>query len=136
MLSKSKFIGGWQCEKRAYLTANNPKLATPPDAATKARFAAGSRFGELARTAWPNGVLISSPAFRHEDEVQKTRKLREGPKVEVIFEAGFTALGTRVRADVMIRLPGGDAWDLVEVKSSTSPKPVHDMDLAIQRAGL
>ena len=136
MLSKSKFIGGWQCEKRAYLTANNPKLATPPDAATRARFAAGTRFGELARTAWPDGVLISTPAFRHDDAVEMTRKLLEDPNVEVIFEAGFTALGTRVRADVMIRLPGGDAWDLVEVKSSTSPKPVHDMDLAIQRAVL
>ena len=41
MLSKSKFIGGWQCEKQAYLTANHPKLATPFDSATLARFAGG-----------------------------------------------------------------------------------------------
>lgn len=136
MLSKSKFIGGWQCEKRAYLTANDPKLATPPDAATRARFAAGTRFGELARTSWPNGILISSPAFRHDDAVNKTKKLLKDPNIEVIFEAGFTALDTRVRADVMIRKSGCDTWDLVEVKSSTSPKLVHDMDLAIQRVVL
>jgi len=29
MLSKSKFIAGWQCEKQAYLNANFLKLATP-----------------------------------------------------------------------------------------------------------
>ena len=46
MLSKSKFVGGWQCEKKAFLTARFPKLATPFDSATLARFAGGTRFGQ------------------------------------------------------------------------------------------
>jgi predicted RecB family nuclease len=32
----------------------------------------------------------------------------------------------------MIRVPGTESWDLVEVKSSTSPKPQYDDDIAIQ----
>ena len=134
MLSKSKFVGGWQCEKQAFLTARFPKLATPFDAATLARFAGGTRFGELAQSVWPDGVLIDSPAYRHDDSVGWTRELIAGDVVDFIFEAGFTELGTRVRADVMIRNRESGKWDLIEVKSVSSPKQVHDIDMAIQRA--
>jgi len=136
MLSKSKFVGGWQCEKQAYLTANFPKLATPYDRATLARFAGGTRFGELARDLWPDGVLINSPAFRHDASVEWTLDLIAGDAVDTIFEAGFTAIGVRVRADVMIRNRETEKWDLVEVKSAFSPKEVYDIDMAIQRAVL
>ena len=134
MLSKSKFVGGWQCEKQAFLTANHPKLATPYDSATLARFAGGTRFGVLAQSAWPGGVLINSPAFKHDAAVAWTKDLIEGDEIDVIFEAGFTALDTRVRADVMIRNRETSKWDLVEVKSSSSAKEVHDVDMTIQRA--
>ena len=134
MLSKSKFVSGWQCEKQAYLTARFPKLATAFDAATLARFAGGTRFGELAQSMWPDGVLIDSPAYRHDASVEWTRKLIDGDVVDVIFEAGFTEVGTRVRADVMIRNRQSRKWDLIEVKSSSSAKKVHDVDMAIQRA--
>jgi predicted RecB family nuclease len=136
LLSKSKFVGGWQCEKQAYLNAHHPKLAKPFDSATLARFASGTRFGELARRVWPEGVFVNSPAFRHDAAVEWTRDLVDGDSTDVIFEAGFTAIGTRVRADVMIRDRESGTWDLVEVKSSSSPKPVHDVDMAIQRAVL
>ena len=134
MLSKSKFVGGWQCEKQAYLTSNFPKLATPFDSATLARFAGGTRFGVLAQSAWPGGILIDSPAYKHDAAVAWTKDLIDGDEVDAIFEAGFTALGTRVRADVMIRNRETLKWDLVEVKSSSSAKEVHDVDMAIQRA--
>ena len=136
MLSKSEFVGGWQCEKKAFLTARFPKLATPFDSATLARFAGGTRFGILAQSIWPDGVLINSPAFKHDASVAWTKDLIDGYEVDVIFEAGFTALGTRVRADVMIRNSETSKWDLVEVKSSSSAKEVHDVDMAIQRAVL
>ena len=134
MLSKSKFVGGWQCEKQAYLTANFPKLATPFDSGTLARFAGGTRFGELARELWPDGVLISSPAFRHDASVKWTQDLIAGDAVDTIFEAGFTNIGVRVRADVMIRNRETEKWDLIEVKSALSPKQVYDIDMTIQRA--
>jgi predicted RecB family nuclease len=134
MLSKSKLVAGWQCEKQAYLTANFPKLAAPFDLATLARFAGGTRFGVLAQSEWPDGVLIDFPAYKHDAAVGWTKDLIDGDEVDVIFEAGFTALGTRVRADVMIRNRESSKWDLVEVKSSSSAKEVHDVDMAIQRA--
>ena len=134
MLSKSKFVGGWQCEKQAFLTARYPKLATPFDSATLARFAGGTRFGELAQSVWPDGVLIDSPAYRHDAAVEWTSELIHGDVVDFIFEAGFTELGTRVRVDVMIRNRESSKWDLIEVKSSSSAKKVHDVDMAIQRA--
>jgi hypothetical protein len=134
VLSKSKFVGGWQCEKQAYLTANHRKLATPFDPATLARFAGGTLFGELAHSVWPDGVLIDSPAFKHDAAVEWTKELTNGDVVDVIFEAGFVELGTRVRADVIVRNRENNTWDLVEVKSASSPKQVHDVDMGIQRA--
>jgi predicted RecB family nuclease len=54
--------------------------------------------------------------------------------IPLLFEAGFTELGVRIRADILVRTADGLAWDLIEVKSSTSDKPVHDADIAVQSA--
>eukprot|EP01090_Pellita_catalonica_P006036 TRINITY_DN16237_c0_g1_i1.p1 TRINITY_DN16237_c0_g1~~TRINITY_DN16237_c0_g1_i1.p1 ORF type:complete len:462 (-),score=71.34 TRINITY_DN16237_c0_g1_i1:48-1388(-) len=54
----------------------------------------------------------------------------EDISTKTLFEAAFTADSTRIRVDVLSKTD--DSWDLIEVKSSTSAKPVHDHDLMIQ----
>ncbi len=134
LLSKSRYTQGWQCLKQVYLSINHPDLATPFDSATQARLDQGTRVGELARSRWPNGRLVDIPALRHGDAVRCTRELMNDPDTGVLFEGGFTALGVRIRADVLERAADGESWNLFEVKASTGEKPVHDADIAVQAA--
>jgi len=133
-LSKSKYVQGWQCLKQVYLSVNHPDLATPPDDALQAIFDQGTRLGELARTRWSGGVFVDVHPFRHDEAVRRTKKLLEDDAIPSLFEAGFTELGVRIRADVLARSEDGNSWDLIEVKSSTGDKPVHDADIAVQTA--
>ena len=133
-LSKSKYVDGWQCLKQVYLSVNHPDLATPVDDALQAIFDQGTRLGEIARTRWPGGIFVDIHPFRHDEAVQRTRELLEDDDIPSLFEAGFTELGVRIRADILVRTEDGLAWDLVEVKSSTGEKPVHDADIAVQAA--
>ncbi|MDE3221736.1 MAG: hypothetical protein KGO23_20465, partial [Nitrospirota bacterium] len=59
-LSKSKFLSGLQCHKRLYLEVHHPSLATKPDAATQAMFDMGTEVGELARSRFAGGTLVTA----------------------------------------------------------------------------
>ncbi len=139
LLSKSKFTAGLQCPGRLYRQCYQRELATPPNAAQRARFAAGNRFGELARGLYPDGVLISEPAFHHDRAVEHTRSVIAESTGAAIFEGGFTEDSIRVRADILNKSAIG--WELIEVKSSKGAKPEHVPDAAVQlvvleRAGI
>lgn len=135
-LSKSKFLSGLQCHKRLYLEIHQPFLATKPDAATQAMFEMGTEVGELARSRFPGGVLVSAGYRQSEAALAQTAALIGDPAVPAIFEAAFLHSGVLIRADVLERVPGaaGEAsgWRLIEVKSSTRVKDIHLEDLAIQ----
>jgi CRISPR/Cas system-associated exonuclease Cas4 (RecB family) len=140
MLSKSRFVAGLQCPGRLYRQCFQPDLATPPDVATRARFAAGTRVGELARELWPDGRLIGEPAFQHDRAVAHTASMLRRRESIPLFEAAFIADDVRIRVDVLNPLPGG-GWELIEVKASTAVRDDHIPDIGIQlyvleRAGL
>jgi hypothetical protein len=48
----------------------------------------------------------------------------------VIYEATFKSRNVLIMADILVR--NRDVWDLYEVKASTSVKPQHKPDAAIQ----
>ena len=130
-LSKSRFTAGLQCHLRLYLQSYERDLAAPPDAALRARFAAGTRAGAIAQQLRPGGVLVDQPAFRHDQAVARTRELLASADVPAIYEAAFTEDDVRVRVDILAR-SGEESWELIEVKSSTSQKPEHIPDVAVQ----
>ena len=132
LLSKSRFLDGLQCSKKVYLGLHSPKLASPPGIAQQAIFDQGTRLGELARCRWPDGILVAAPYFKHDQAVDDTNRLLADPSVNVIFEAGFSEVGARIRADVLVRVEGESTWDMIEVKGSTTAKPIHDADIGIQ----
>jgi Domain of unknown function(DUF2779) len=144
-LSKSKFLSGLQCHKRLYLEVHQPSLATKPEAATQAMFDMGTEVGELARSRFPGGVLVTAGSRKTEAALDQTAELIRDLTVPAIFEAAFLYGGVLIRADVLERVQAAEGqpsgWRLIEVKSSTKVKDVHLEDLAVQsevilRAGL
>ncbi len=128
MLSKSRLMAFRQCPKRLWLQSFRRDLAVV-DPAAQARFDAGNRVGAIARELHPGGRLIG-----HVDDpgraLQETRELLAGADDQLLFEAALQHGGVLVRADVLERREG--RCTLVEVKSSTTVKPPHVEDVAIQ----
>lgn len=126
-LSKSRILAHRQCPKRLWLQTYRPELAEPdPNAA--ARFAQGAQVGEVARQLFPDGVLIAGDDLRQ--ALRDTAEvLARSPQCPV-FEATFEHDGVLVRVDLL--LPDGEAYRLVEVKSSTAVKDYHRSDAAVQ----
>jgi CRISPR/Cas system-associated exonuclease Cas4 (RecB family) len=130
-LSKSRFMAGLQCHKRLYLECYEPELAAAPDEAAQAVFEVGNRVGELARRRFPGGKLIAWEGLSYADADRATRAAMNDRAVRAIYEGAFSFDNIRVRADILARAPGG-RFDLFEVKSSTSVKPEHEWDVAVQ----
>jgi hypothetical protein len=131
-LTKSKYLAGLQCEKRVWLQCRRPRLATPPDAATRALFAMGTEVGVHAHRLFPGGVLVREGPAHHAKAVRRTQELLADTSVPAIFEAAFEHAGVRIRVDVLERLGDGRVG-LREVKSNTWLKDEHVEDLAVQR---
>lgn len=127
-LSKTRILNGRQCPKRLYLQTHHPDLEVKTDA-MQAIFAQGHQLGQVARDLHPGGVLIE-----HDDNLsmalKETSDLLTSSPAKTFFEATFQHGGVLVRADLLHR--GKKGPHMVEVKSSTTVKPYHLEDCAIQ----
>ena len=126
-LSKSKLLAFRQCPKRLWLQTHRPDLADYDDVTT-AIMAAGTEVGEVFRTLYPTGVLIDGDDLA--EALVKTRDMLQDDLKRPIFEATLEASDVLVRVDMLS--PEADGFRLIEVKSSTSVKPYHLDDAAIQ----
>ena len=129
MVSKTRFLSGMACLKRAYLEVHSPGLATPLSAGTLARMREGTEVGRLARKLF-DGALVDTAAGDSEKAASETRRLISSGE-GVLFEATFITDDAIVKTDVLERL--ADGWHLIEVKSSKSVKDEHLVDVAFQR---
>jgi hypothetical protein len=125
-LSKSRIIMHRQCPKRLWLKINKPEVEVI-DKGMAIGFTTGDSVGDKARALYPDGLLIDPPNLT-EALAQTKTLLNESPKP--LFEATFEHKGTLIRADLL--LPEEHGWRMVEVKSSTSVKPYHLEDAAVQ----
>ncbi|MFH1560802.1 MAG: DUF2779 domain-containing protein [Chloroflexota bacterium] len=130
-LSKTRFTAGLLCLKLLYLDSYSPELADPVAPSQQALFDAGTAVGVLARQRFPNGLLIEAPYNAHSRAVTSTPKALADTFIPAIYEAAFTFEGIRIRVDILSR-NSDHTFDLIEVKSSTSVKPEHIPDAAIQ----
>ncbi|GBG29647.1 Hypothetical Protein FCC1311_058682 [Hondaea fermentalgiana] len=94
--------------------------------------AVGERLQRFVPTYFGPGVDLSS--YRSMNKaLAATYEALCDPDVQRIYEATFEVDGVLVRADVLERAPEDDyTWDLIEVKSSSSVREDHLMDLAVQ----
>jgi len=130
-LSKSRFVSGLQCHKLLWWKTHEPDAPElQPDESLQVIFDQGTRIGEIAREYVPGGVLIDCPHYEVMNKVKATKDaIEKGAKA--IYEASFIAGGVFVAVDILEKTRGG--WNLIEVKSTTSAKPVHIPDVAVQK---
>jgi hypothetical protein len=121
-----------QCSKRVHLEVHRPELAEY-SAATESAFATGHEVGDIAirLLGGDNGIYVEyhaggslGPALR------RTAELMSSLLRQPIYEATLEHDGVLVREDIL--LPNGDGWRIIEVKASTSLKPEHLCDCAVQ----
>jgi hypothetical protein len=129
VLSKSKYLEGLQCPKLLWYEYNRKKDLPKVDAATQAVFDEGHRVGACAQKLFPDGIKIE----RDFDPRRQSQKSLEALKLrKPLFEAGFVYDRAYALADILVPAED-DAWDLIEVKSSTQVKPEHYADAAFQK---
>ncbi|SEA16987.1 protein of unknown function [Desulfuromusa kysingii] len=128
-LSKSLILKGMQCPKALYLQKNPPAFEFPPQPDLEAKFRAGNEVGILAQQLFPGGTEVPFEGLSVLEQIEQTRQLIDDG-AEVIYEASFEYDGIFVKVDILVK--DGDAWQIHEVKMSTSVKEVNLDDAAIQ----
>jgi hypothetical protein len=129
-LSKSRFVAGWQCPKLLWWKVHEPLAEElQPDRVLQDLFDQGQHVGELAREQFPGGILIDLPHTAVEERLAATAgAIASG--APAVLEASFLGANVFVAVDILSRTETG--FSLIEVKSSTSAKPEHIPDAAIQ----
>ena len=125
-LSKSRLMAHLQCPKRLWLQTHCTELLQEGGPTTA--MAEGHRVGEVARNLYPDGILIESGDLT-QDLADTQRWLQTAPE-KPLFEATLAAGGLLVKVDLLLPVDGG--YRMVEVKSSTGPKPHQVLDASIQ----
>jgi hypothetical protein len=127
-LSKSRLLSSLQCRKRLWLEVRQPELAGSFQEGRRA-ISAGHEVGEVARTLYPGGILVSA-----EEDVERvleqSRDLVASSGDITLFEPAFEHRGVLIRADVLRRRRS--KLRLIEVKGATTVKPYYLSDVAIQ----
>lgn len=128
LLTKSKYLNGRQCLKLLWLSFHEPDKVADPDDATQHIFDQGHEVGELAKKVFPDGVNVPPDDFM--GNIRQTKKLLQQRRT--VFEAGIMTGKIYCRLDIL-KPADDDAWDIIEVKSSTKVKDVDIEDVAFQK---
>lgn len=129
-LSKSRFLAGLQCHKQLWWRVHEPDAPElVPDAGLKNLLNQGSQVGRKAREYVAPGALIDLPFYQWDNRVAATRAVLER-EPRAVYEAAFLADETYAAVDILERGPRG--YGVVEVKATTSLKPEHLPDVALQ----
>jgi hypothetical protein len=129
-VSKSRFQKGLQCQKALWLAVHRRHLAPKPDEVQQWVFDQGSEVGRLAQRLFVGGVEVAEGYRDPAGALATTRRLlAEG--AHVLYEPAFEHNGAFARVDVLAASADG-GWHLYEVKSSSTLKPEHISDAAVQ----
>jgi len=128
-LSKTKYLDGLKCPKLLWYEYNRRDELPEIDAATQAVMDQGKAVGELAQTLFPGGIAVQREFI---PEKQSEKSLDAIKHRKPLFEAGFVYKQAYALADIL-NPSEKNAWDLIEVKSSTSVKDEYYSDVAFQK---
>ena len=121
LLTKTEFVRGLDCVRRAWLDRNRPALKAPLSLATRERIEVGKHLGDLARERYAGGVFATNPGADAESATVSTNALLEAG-ADCLFEATFISGGRLARLDVLSKQSGA-GWSVDEVKSSSIKEP-------------
>lgn len=127
-LSKSRIAAWRQCPKRLWLQIHHPELLET-SVATERSFKIGYEVGDVAQGLFKDGILIEDNN-NLSAAISSTKQAMIAHPNLPIFEATFQHDGLLVRSDLLV--PKENGYRVIEVKSSTSVKPYHVDDCAIQ----
>ena len=129
-ISKSTYMMGLQCQKLIWFRYNAKDQIPAPDESTQAVFDQGTEVGELARQLFPGGIVVAPGIINPDEVIAETQKAIQSRRP--LYEAAFVFHGGYARTDILVPV-AGDAWDLIEVKSTSKLKEeVHLPDIAFQ----
>jgi hypothetical protein len=132
-LSKSKYIQGLQCPKLLWHSVHRPEDFPPTSATTQFKFDQGHEVGELAKTLYPGGIDIPwEPGRRKALELTRAGIQERRPIYEATLCVNRNGLELLAKIDILVPA-GRNAWDLIEVKSTSSIKEQHIPDAAFQK---
>lgn len=135
LLTKTEFIRGLDCVRRAWLDLHRPDLKAPLSLASRDRMETGKRLGELARDRYADGYMVHRPGLDSAEAASETLAAVDHGH-HCLFEATFIASGRLARLDILHQDESGE-WTVDEVKSSSvkEPKKIDEdklLDLAFQ----
>jgi len=129
LLSKTLFVSGVQCLKLLWWRVHEPHaVELQPDKVLQDRFDQGRLVGEVARSHFPEGKLVTLEHDRATRLASTELALDAG--VPILFEPAFQADNVFVSLDILQREPG--SVSLTEVKSASERKDEHIPDAAVQ----
>ncbi len=82
----------------------------------------GVEIGKMARSLYPQGILVNEGS--NNNNYEKTKQLINDDDVQIIFEATFIYKNIIAKADILERIDG--EWHLIEVKSSAASDDIKD----------
>jgi hypothetical protein len=129
ILSKSKYLAGLQCPKYLWTYVNRPEELPEPDMATQFVFENGHKVGNIAKELYPAGIEVEYD--RGLEKALLKTKYWLGQR-KTLFEPSIQYKNNFARADIL-KPAERNAWDIIEVKSSTSVKDINIDDLSFQK---
>jgi len=132
-ISKSQYIKGLQCPKALWLFWHRKDLKPKIDEQKQHVFDVGNEVGRLATEFFDGGIEITEAYNQIDKAIDSTQKAVKGG-VKNIYEAtACSDDGAYSRIDILKKAQSAGAWNLIEVKSSTSVKDYHLDDITFQR---
>lgn len=132
-ISKSQYLRGIQCPKALWLYRNRPDLKPDISEAQQRIFDTGHEIGEMAKSYYQNGIEIDCEYYEIDKAIELTEEFIAGGN-RILYEAtACSPDGAFSRIDILKKVRGSDAWDLIEVKASTAVKDYYIQDMALQR---
>ncbi len=128
-LSKSKYLHGLSCPKLLWFEINRKEALPLPGRELEEIFKQGRLVGEAAQKLFANGIKLEREPNPQAMCAKSLAALKERRPV---FEPGFIFDHGYALADILAPV-GDDAWDLIEVKASSSVKDEHYHDVAFQK---
>lgn len=115
-LSKTNFLICLDCAKNAWLKIHKPEVYKKKALSSFELniIDTGNQIDELARSLFPNGILVES-----REDAEFTKKLMED-KTPVIYQPVFATEKYLAVADIFVFNSDTNVYDLYEVKSSTT----------------
>ena len=133
VISKSQYLKGLQCLKALWLHRRRPDLKPEVSPVLQHRFDGGHEVGFLAQKCFEGGIENVEAYYKVNATIRSTEEAVALNPPAVFEAAACSPDGAYSRIDILKSCRESAAWDLIEVKSTTSVKGYHIDDMALQR---